>query len=122
MRHLFVAMIQEGAVTDLVRQTFKYEISDSDLLDLKEVLVDRIMTTPFSGETREAWLECLQLPDKSESPRPRATSGAIGTRQQRAAHRRGATLMAFRVSAVTSQPAAQRTFWKPRPMCVRWRA
>jgi hypothetical protein len=62
MRHLFAAMIQLGAVTDLVSQTFKIVLTGRQIDDLKRTLVDRIMVAPGPDETAEAWQSALDLP------------------------------------------------------------
>jgi hypothetical protein len=60
-RHLFAAMIDRGAITELTERLFKLSLTEADVLDLKRTFVERIMRSPQLGETREAWLEAFSL-------------------------------------------------------------
>jgi hypothetical protein len=71
-RHLFAAMIDRHAITEITARLFSITLSPEDIEDLKRDLVDHIMRSPQRGETRQAWFQVLNL--KDDAPPPPSTS------------------------------------------------
>jgi hypothetical protein len=67
-RHLFAAMLDHGSVTDQTLNVFKHTLTTEELTSLKQIFVQRIMTTPEPQESLAAWRSVLKLPpDPAES-------------------------------------------------------
>jgi hypothetical protein len=60
-RHLFAAMIERGAITNMTQQVFKLSLTDDDIDDLKRDLVAHIMRSPQQGETQDIWFQALRV-------------------------------------------------------------
>ncbi|KQY28829.1 hypothetical protein ASD38_14390 [Caulobacter sp. Root487D2Y] len=71
-RHLFAAMIERGAITDMTQRVFKVSLTNDDIDDLKRDLVEHIMRSPQRGETQDAWFQTLRL----KPPPPPAAQAA----------------------------------------------
>ena len=72
-RHLFAAMIDHGAITQITARLFSITLSPDDIDNLKRDLVDHIMRSPQRGETRQAWFQVLKLKDDTPPPPPTPT-------------------------------------------------
>jgi hypothetical protein len=71
MRHLFAALIENGALAVQLKQEFDLRLTDDLATQLKQMLVERIMADPEKGETRTAWEGTLRLSgDHDALPKP----------------------------------------------------
>jgi hypothetical protein len=64
-RHLFAAMIEDGAITKMTLRIFKVSLTEEDIDDLKRDLVERVMRSPQGGETRDRWFRVLGVMSSS---------------------------------------------------------
>lgn len=88
-RHLFAAMIERRAITEMTERVFRVSLTDDDIDDLKRDLVEQIMRSPQRGETRDIWFQALHVslaqpsgpsetpPDMPPSPSPDRPEDAV---------------------------------------------